>query len=94
MSVKHLKASYMLSARNWHLPRALPRTEQQRCLPSASAETEPHAAIAVGLQQPLKEFRVESKSETLCAPGKLAGQVFRYVFLGRFYMPICVSPHI
>ena len=28
-------------------------------LPSASLETEPHAAIAVDLQQPLREFRVE-----------------------------------
>ena len=27
-------------------------------LPSAILETEPHAAIAVDLQQPLKEFRV------------------------------------
>ena len=46
-----------LSATNWRLPRALPRTEQQRHLPSASAETEPHAAIAVDLQQPPREFR-------------------------------------
>ena len=41
------------------LPRALPKTEQQRHLPSASREIEPHAAIAVELQQPLREFRVE-----------------------------------
>ena len=34
-------------------------TEQQRHLPSASTETEPHAAIAVDLQQPLREFKVE-----------------------------------
>ena len=48
-----------VSTTNWHLPRALPTTEQQRHLPSASRETEPHAAIAVDLQQPLREFRVE-----------------------------------
>jgi len=48
-----------LSTTNWHLARALPRTEQQRHLPSASREIEPHAAIAVELQQPLREFRVE-----------------------------------
>ena len=44
---------------NWHLPRALPATEQQRPLPSASTEIEPHAAIAVDLYQPLRECRVE-----------------------------------
>ena len=44
----------ILSTTNWHLPRALPTTEQQRHLPSASMETEPHAAIAADLQQPLR----------------------------------------
>ena len=39
-------------------------TEQQRHLPSAM-ETEPHAAIAVDLQQPLREFRMEGG--TLCS---------------------------
>ena len=48
-----------LSTTNWHLPKALPMTEQQRHLPPASREIEPHAAIAVDLQQPLREFRVE-----------------------------------
>ena len=48
-----------MSTTNWHLPRALPTTEQQRHLPSASMETKPHAAIAVDLQQPLREFRVK-----------------------------------
>ena len=33
--------------------------EQQKHLPSASTEIEPHAAIAIDLQQPLREFRVE-----------------------------------
>ena len=48
-----------MSTTNWHLPRALPMPEQQRYLPSASREIEPHATIAVDLQQPLREFRVE-----------------------------------
>ena len=43
----------------WHLPRALPMTEQQRHLPSASMEFEPYAALAVDLKQSLREFRVE-----------------------------------
>ena len=34
-------------------------TEQRRHLPSAPTEIEPHAAIAVDVQQPLREFRVE-----------------------------------
>ena len=50
---------WVMSTTNWHLPRALPTTEQQSCLPSASMETEPHAAIAVDPQQSLREFRVE-----------------------------------
>ena len=48
-----------MSTTNWHLPRALPMTEQQKHLPSASTEIEAHAAPAVDLQQPLREFRVE-----------------------------------
>ena len=48
-----------VSTTNWHLLRALPKTEQQRHLKSASAEIEPHAAIAIDLQQPLRESSVE-----------------------------------
>ena len=48
-----------VSTTNGHWPRTLPMTEQQRHLPSASMETEPHAAVAADLQQPLREFRVE-----------------------------------
>ena len=48
-----------VSTTNCHLPRALPMTKQQRHLPSASTEIEPHAAIAVDFQQSLGEFRVE-----------------------------------
>lgn len=40
-------------------------TEQQRRVPSACAETEPHAAVADDLQQPPREFRVEGG--TLCS---------------------------
>ena len=54
-----------VSTTNWHLPRALRTTGQQRCFPSASLELEPHAAIAVDPQQPLREFRVEGG--TLCS---------------------------
>ena len=39
-------------------------------------ETEPQAAIAAGLQQPLRE---SGWSEALCAPGNLVGQVFRWL---------------
>ena len=40
-------------------------TKQQRHLPPASTETEPHAAAAADLHQPLGEFRVEGG--TLCS---------------------------
>ena len=40
-------------------------TEQQRHLLSPSMETGPHAALAVDLQQSLREFRVEGG--TLCS---------------------------
>ena len=56
---------FNLSATNWHLPRALPMTEQQRHLPSASMKIEHHAPKAVELQQSLREFRVEWG--TLCS---------------------------
>ena len=35
------------------------------------------ADAAANLQNPLKEFKVESRNEALRAPGKLSGQVFR-----------------
>jgi len=47
-----------MSTTNWYLPRALPTTEQ-RLLLSVSTEIEPLAAIAVNLQQPLREFRMQ-----------------------------------
>ena len=50
---------FPLSTTNWHLPRSLPMTEQQGHLPSAPREIELNAAIAIDLQQPLREFRVE-----------------------------------
>ena len=48
----------LLSTTNWHLPRALPTTEQGH-LPSASVGTEACAAAAIDLQHLLREFRVE-----------------------------------
>ena len=54
-----------VSTTNRHLPRALLIAEQQRHLPSASMEIEPHAATSVDFQQPLREFRVEGG--TLCS---------------------------
>ena len=48
-----------MSTANWHLPDALPTTEQQRHLPSVSMEIEDHAAAAIDLQQLLREFRVK-----------------------------------
>ena len=61
-----------LSTTNCHLPRALSKTEQQRRLPSASTEGEPHAAD--DLQQPRGST---GWREALCAPGNQVGQVFR-----------------
>ena len=46
-------------------------------LPSTSSRIKSCAATAAEFQHPLKEFRVESRNEAFCAPGKLAGQVFR-----------------
>ena len=48
-----------MSTTNWHLPRALTMSEQQRHLSSAAMEFEPSAAIAVDFQHPLRELRVE-----------------------------------
>ena len=59
ISPEYSLGGLMLSTTNWHLPRSLPTTEQQCHLPSASAEIEPHAAVAVDLQQSLREFRME-----------------------------------
>ena len=53
-----VQMNLVMSTTNCHLPRALPRIEQQRHLPSASMEIEPYAARAVDLQH-LREFRVE-----------------------------------
>ena len=81
-----------MSTTNWHLPRALPMTEQQRHLPSASMEIEPHAAITVDLNTPGWS---SWWSEASCAPGNLVGQVFRWMFLGTdFIISILASPHI
>ena len=63
---------FVLSTTNWCLPRALPVTEQQRHLPSASTEMEARAARAADLQARESRWR-----EALFAPGNLVGQVFR-----------------
>ena len=61
---------------NWHLPRALPATEQQGHLPSASTETEACAAADTRLQpQPLPEGVQGGGRRS--APGNLVEQVFR-----------------
>ena len=83
-----------LSTANWHLPRALPMTEQQRHLPPASTEIEPHAALAVDLQQPLREFRVEWG--TLCSmeSGGIGLQTVG-CFRNRFYdLNPCISSYL
>ena len=41
------------------LTNSITNDKLQRHLPSASMEIPPHAAIAVDLQQPLREFRVD-----------------------------------
>ena len=67
--------SHLLFLVNWHLP-------------SASIRIKSWATAAADLHHPLKEFRVEVRSEALCALGKLAKQVFRELdnFM-RFYEP-------
>ena len=54
----------IVSTTNWHLTRVLPLTTRVLALNNkgfcpASTELEPNAAIAVDLQQPLREFRLE-----------------------------------
>ena len=69
-----------MSTTNWHLPKALPVTEQQGRLPSASAEIEPYVAAAVDLQHLLGS---SGRTEALCVPGNLVGQVFRELDIFR-----------
>ena len=64
-------------------------TEQQRPLPSASMKIEPRAAMAVDLQQSLRDFRVEWG--TLCSR-ESSGTVQSLSHV-RLYNPIdCSSP--
>ena len=53
-----LEPSFILSTTNWHLPRASPMPEQQGICHLPLLRLNP-TAIAVDLQQPLREFRVE-----------------------------------
>ena len=78
-----------LSTANWNLPRALPMPEQQRHLPSASMEIEPHAAIAVDVQQCLREFRVEWG--TLCS--RESGGTVLSVQFSHSFMSDSLQPH-
>ena len=65
------------------------------CLPSTSTRIKSRAAGAGDLQHILKEFRVESGDEALCASRKLAGQVFKQIFSRVDFMsPILISFHI
>ena len=73
---------------------SLPRTEQQRHLPSASMETERHAAIALTFNNPQGS---SGWGEAPCAPGNLVGQVFREwdVFRSRFHdLKPCSSSYL
>ena len=70
-----------VSTTNWHLPRALPMTEEQRHLPHASTEIESHAAIAIDLQQ---SWGSSGWSEALCAPRNLVVQVFKQLDIFQF----------
>ena len=64
-----------------------------RDLPFASLETEPCASAAVDLQHP---WGSSGRSETLCDPGNMVGQVLdSWIFLGKdFMIPIPASPYI
>ena len=63
MAVSTAGDAVAVSATNWHL--LSPSTRVKSC-----------AAVAAWPSHPPKEFRVQSRDEALCAPGKLAGQVF------------------
>ena len=64
---KILKPDSLVSTTNVHLPWVLP---------SASKRIKSGSLEAADLQHPPERFRVESRNEALCAPRKLAGQVF------------------
>ena len=72
-------------------PRALPKMERQRHVPSACTEIEPQAVTAADLQQPPREFRVGWGA---LRSGSLTGQVCRQldVIRNRFYgLDPCIS---
>ena len=86
--------TYSVSTTNWHLPRALPMTEQQgHChlplrrlnlmLPELLTFNNPWGSLGW--------------SEALCAPGNLVGHVLRWldVFRNRFYdLNPCISSYL
>ena len=58
-------------------------------------ETEPHAAIAVDLQHPLREFSVESDALYSRESGGTGLQMVGYVFRNRFYdLNPCISSYL
>lgn len=83
-----------VSTINWHLPRALPTTEQQRRLPSACRRLSPTLLQLSTFNTP---WGSSGWREALCAPGNLVGQVFRLleVFRNRFYdLNPCISSYL
>ena len=70
-----------LSTTNLHLSRALPKTEQQGCWPSASVKIEPCAAAATDLQHPPVESSgsgTEMRHSALEITGRIGVQIVRY----------------
>ena len=67
----------------WRIPRGHKESDMTErlslswCLPSTSSRIRSCTTVAADLRHPLKGFRAESRNEALCAPGKLAGWVFR-----------------
>ena len=51
-------------------------------MPSISKRIKSGATAAADLQQPRKGVQGGEQNEALCVLGKLAGQVFRYIFSG------------
>ena len=80
-----------VSTTNWHLPRALPKTEQQRHLNSSSAEIEPHAAIAIDLPTTPEGVQCEVRLKGIWWDRSLDS----WMFLGTdFMISVLASPHL
>lgn len=81
-----------MSTINWHLPRALPTTEQQRRLPSACRRLSPTLLQLSTFNTP---EGVQGGEEALCAPGESGGAgLWVLEVLGTdFTISILASPH-